>query len=236
VLGLITLLLLLVIILIVILVYFYIHRKLSRFSSTFFGTSDFFEGLAKQKQEFESEPKTPFGMESLLLPELMSDFPFMNVEEIKRLAEENILLYFESISTRSIQNFGNISGKLKEEIMEGIHKAEKNNTSISDIDIHKTVLNSYTKYNGICTIVFQTTLGYQFGFRDSLSHIEDRINTEFIYVYDDTKTSAQDLISLKCPNCGAPIKGLKHKICPYCEAGLIDLAPRTLKFNNLVRK
>jgi hypothetical protein len=230
------LVLLLIVLILIIGLIIYIKSKISKYSNLLFGTANFFEGFNKQKEEFESEPKTPFGMESLLLPEINEDFPYMNVEEIKRLAEENILIYFKSIDSKELQNFQNIGGKIKEELQAQILKAKKESITIKDINIHKTVLNSYTKKDGICTIVFQTALNYIYGKAGEQKKIEDRINTEFIYVFDDTSVFNKESISLKCPNCGAPIKGLKHKVCPYCNAGLIDLAPKTLKFNNLVRK
>ena len=230
------LILLLIVLVFIVGIIIYIRSRISKYSELLFGTKNFLEGFKNQKMQYEDEPKTPYGMESLLLPEINEDFPYMNIEEMKRLAEENILLYLKSIDRKEIQNFQNIGGKIREELHNEILKSTKENTSISDINIHKTVLNSYTKKDGICTIVFQTALNYIFSKNNDSKKIEDRMNTEFIYVYDETKPGVAESISLKCPNCGAPIKGLKHKVCPYCNAGLIELAPRVLKFNNLVRK
>ena len=151
-------------------------------------------------------------MDSLILPELTKDFPYMHIDEMKSLAEESIVDYFNSIT----QN-------------------KNESTNIENIDIHKTVINKYTKNGSICTLVFQTSAGYDYIKNGSSKRIEDRINTEFIYIYDDKKLKGDQSISLHCPSCGAPIKGLGHKVCPYCSSGLIDIAPKTWKLNNIER-
>lgn len=200
-----------------------------------FGTKNLLEGINKQKIEFESNPKAIYGMDSLLSPEISKDFPCMNIDEMKRVAEENIISFLNSINEKNMADIPNISNKLKLELRDLINNASKENVGISNINIHKTVINKYNKTNGLCTLTFQTGLNYIKSAGSESNKIEDRINTEFIYIYDDKNVRLNEPISLNCPNCGAPIKGLGHKTCPYCNVGLIDLAPKIWKFNNLTR-
>ena len=195
-----------IILLLIIFILFYIDAKLKKVFSAMFGTRSIIEGIKMIKQEKEAldtEPKTPYGMDSLLVPQVARDFPNMNVEEMKKLAEEKVTDFL---------------------------KSQKDKT-YTDINIHKTVTNQYSKNSSTCKLVFQTALGYR-EHSNNEDHLKEvRMNTEFMYVYDNTKLKSGEAISLNCPNCGAPIKGLGHKTCPYCSTGLIDLATKTWKFN-----
>ena len=177
----IALVLILIIMLIAIVAFLYIKSKVKQVSSQFFEVKNFFDGINLQSEELQAEPKTPYGMDSLILPELTKDFPYMHIDEMKSLAEESIVDYFNSIT----QN-------------------KNESTNIENIDIHKTVINKYTKNGSICTLVFQTSAGYDYIKNGSSKRIEDRINTEFIYIYDDKNLKGNQSISLHCPSCGAP--------------------------------
>ena len=202
------LIVLLIIILLLIGIFVYVKIKLSQLFETLVGTRDILEGIKlikSQKEELETEPKTPYGMDSLLLPQIEKDFPNMNVEEMKKLAEDKVVDFLHSQKDRIC----------------------------SDINIHKTVINQYSKDSSICKLVFQTAVGFNEMFQNA-SHLKEvRMNTEFIYIYDNSKLKNGEAISLNCPNCGAPIKGLGHKTCPYCHTGLIDLATKTWTFKKV---
>lgn len=227
------LVLILVIILIVLGIFFSLKRKVERYSTQLFGVKNLFDGINAQKEEMAEEPKTPYGMDNLLMPDITKDFPYMNIDQMKALAEESIHQCFKSISNKSIQSFNNPSEKLINSINETIKVYRNDNISLENINMHKTVINKYTKNGSICTLIFQTSLGYNLVKNGNSKKIEDRINTEFLYIYDDKHTKGTDSISLHCPSCGAPIKGLGHKSCPYCNTGLVDLAPKTWKLNDI---
>ncbi len=227
------LILVLIILLILIVGFFYIKSKISSFSMRWFGSKDIINELKNRKQELEEEPKTPYGMDNLLLPEISKDFPNMNLNEMKKVAEENIISYFKSLEEKKYMINNNCSDLIKDKIAKKIDEIRSKSISFESIDIHKTVINQYSKDDSICKLVFQTALGYRETFDGKSNLREERMNTEFIYIYDTKNISGNDSISLKCPNCGAPIPGLGHKICPYCKAGLIDLAPKTWKLNDI---
>ncbi len=200
-----------------------------------FGTSNFFEGLKQQKQEFEAEPKVPYGMDNLLLPEITKDFPNMNIDEMKKIAEDSIINFFNSIETGNLSMPQICSDGLRDKVLNLIADNRSKKTAFENINIHKTVINQYVKNGSICKMVFQSSLGYKERNHNDSNLREERYNTEFIYIYDTKGLPGNESISLKCPNCGAPIKGLGHKVCPYCQAGLIDLAPKTWKLTDITR-
>ena len=104
---------------------------------------------------------------------------------------------------------------------------------ISSIKTHKTVINKYEKEESRCRIIFQTSLGYTIIKNGETKKYEERINTEYVYIYNYKKIKSYENISLKCPNCGAPIQNLGIKVCPYCNAGIIDLAVKTWMLNDI---
>ena len=195
-----------IILLIIIFIFFFIDLKIKRLFYALFGTSNLIKGIQiirEQKEALETEPKTPYGMDNLLVPQIARDFPNMNIEEMKKFAEGKVVKFLQS-------------------------QKEK---TCTDINIHKTVTNQYYKNTSTCKLVFQSAVGFREHVKNEDHLKEVRINTEFMYVYDNSKLKNGEAISLNCPNCGAPIKGLGHKICPYCNTGLIDLATKTWKHN-----
>ena len=229
------LVLILIILLILIGCFIYIKTKIENFSQKWFGTKDFFEGINKQKIEMEETPKTPYGMDSLLLPEIQKDFPNLNINEMKKIAENSILSCFKAVELSNIQQLKDGSEKLLNNIQTIINDFEETNTkvSISNIKIHKTVINKYDREESRCRLTFQTAAGYKVTKNGETKKYEDRINTEFIYIYNYKNIESHESISLQCPNCGAPIQHLGVKVCPYCKAGVMDLASKTWKLNDI---
>lgn len=225
------LILILLILIILIVMFFYIKTKIQNFSSRFFGTKDFIEGIKNLRVQSDETPKTPYGMDKLVLPEIEKDFPNINISEMKKVAENNILLCFKSVENKKLENINNISDKLKNQINLKIKNSE--NIKFNNINIHQTVINKYENIVGGCKLIFQSSIGYNIEKKDESKKYEKRINTEFIYIYDDKGVQNYEGFSLKCPNCGAPIKNLGEKFCLYCNALIIDLAPKTWKFNDI---
>ena len=217
--------LVLAIIIALIFLVFYIKNKVERFSSLFLGTKNIFEGFKKQEIEYSETPKSLSGLDSVLLPKINKDFPNINISEIKSIAENAILTYYQSLSDQKLLTIPNITPKLENKIKEAV---KSNKAKYSRIKIHRIVLNSYDNKNGLCKITLQTGLEY---YKDQ-TKIQERINTEFIYIYDEK----QGNISLNCPNCGAPIKGLGFKACPYCETGIVELFSKTWLLDDLYQK
>jgi len=229
------LVLILVILLILIGCYLYLKNKIENFSLRFLGTKDFFAGIQKQKMELEEAPKTPYGIDSLILPEIVKDFPNLNVNEMKKVAENSILVCLKSIENKKVEPMKNASEILKNQLQSKIEDLKNEPIQISSLKIHKTVINQYHQAESVCTLVFQTALGYIVTKNGEKKKIEDRINTEFIYIYNDKNIKTHESISLKCPNCGAPIPNLGIKTCPYCNVGIIDLATKTWRLNGIYR-
>lgn len=227
------LVLILLILIIGICFYFHLKRTIEGYSTKLFGTKDFVSAIKNQKEEYDATPKTPYGMDNLVAPELAKDFPNMNIDEMKKIAEEDLMVYFNCLEQKQLLPIHNASEKLKLNIKNEIDSLKNDTIKFQDITTHKTVINKYDRGASVCTLIFQTALGYKETKNGSSKRVEERFDTEFTYVYNDKKIMTHESISLHCPNCGAPIEGLGHKVCPYCKAGLIDLAPKTWKLNDI---
>lgn len=226
----------LVLLIIIILIYWKIKQKLKEFSSSVFGTSNIIEGIKNQKIALSNEPRSVFGMEKLILPNITKDFPNLNINEMKKMVEDSILMCLQSIEKKEILKVDYVSETITNWIQSRIDDLKEDEfINYDEIKFHKTVLNQYVNKDGVYSLMFQTAVEYLYRKNnDDYEKIQNRFNTEFIYIFDDTKISKyQSGIALNCPNCGAPIKDLGVKTCNYCGTGVIDLVKKTWILNNI---
>lgn len=226
----------LVLLIIIILIYWKIKQKLREFSSSMFGTSNIIEGIRNQKIALSNEPRSVFGMEKLILPNISKDFPNLNINEMKKMVEDSILMCLQSIEKKKILKVDYVSETITNWIQSRIDDLKEDEfINYDEIKFHKTVLNQYVNKDGIYSLLFQTSVEYLYRKNNTeYEKIQNRFNTEFIYIFDDTKISKyQSGIALNCPNCGAPIKDLGVKTCNYCGTGVIDLVKKTWILNSI---
>jgi len=109
------------------------------------------------------------------------------------------------------------------------------------IKIHRTGIKSYQKNAGTCVITLQTAIEYlhyikQNGIVVSGSQQtfeQDRYDLSIIYIQDASQlpSYATNAISINCPNCGAPVKGLGNKHCDYCGSAIQAIDIRIWRIN-----
>jgi len=198
--------------------YFYIKNKLNNM----FGM-DLSEIIKQAKLEDEQLPKSLSSMDSIYLESLMKDFPEININEIKRLAESNIIDILNAIENKDTSK---LKGKMKLIAENKIN----DNIKYENLKFHNTVLSRYQKTKEIATI----TIGSSFEYILNDKKIQDRAKVEFIYVIDEEKIKAnQKLIGLNCPNCGSAIKTLGLKYCSYCGTGIKDIVKKVWICNDV---
>jgi len=200
--------------------YLYIKRKLNNM----FGM-DLSEIIKQAKLEDEQLPKSLSSMDSIYLESLMKDFPEININEIKRLAESNIIDILNAIENKDTSK---LKGKMK--ILAENKINDNKNARYDNLKFHNTVLSRYQKTKEIATIV----IGSSFEYILNDKKIQDRAKVEFIYVIDAEKINPnQKLIGLNCPNCGSPIKTLGLKHCSYCGTGIKDVVKKVWICNDV---
>ncbi len=179
-----------------------------------------------KKEEYARE-KNVKGMTKLLEPEIIRDFPEFNKDLIFSVCESNLRKIFNSIEAldaTSINNDGEFI-YLREKINQQIEDMKSNNIKekFDNIEFNRHAIMAYNKNNGKATIKISTTLSYYYKTnRTDKKSYEDikkqtRYTSEFVYVYDERKFEKNQVtFSVLCPNCGAPLGGLKSKFCEYC--------------------
>lgn len=70
--------------------YFILKKKIREFSRQNFGTPDLIQGLEKVRIEAEETPRSLNGCDSLLLPQILADFPDFDITVVKTYARDKL--------------------------------------------------------------------------------------------------------------------------------------------------
>lgn len=181
-----------------------------------------------QMQEY-SKPKNILGMTNLLEPQIQRDFPEFNKDLLFSICENNLRKIFNCIEEKDIEKINNdddliyLKYSLKEEINDmktsGIYE------KFDNIVFEKHAIYSYTKLNGKASVKVCSTLSYYYDTNKKDVKCfkgvkkETRFQSDFVYVYDEKNFEQNQLnFSIRCPNCGAPLKSIEYSGCQYCGA------------------
>ena len=213
-------------------VYFYFRYKFRKIAKHYLGTTDIKKVLEKAELENENTPKSLGSMDSIYLDNLKHDFKDININELKRLAESVILEIFNCIQTKDLSKLSTKNEKIIAYVKNKLNDFQ--DTDISNMKIHQTVLNKYEKEKGIATIYLATSFEYFKKENGIKKKVQKRIKTEYIYVIDSNQVKGSlKALGLNCPNCGAPIKSLAKKVCSYCQTGIVDLVKKSFVLNDI---
>ncbi|NLY72442.1 MAG: zinc ribbon domain-containing protein [Tissierellia bacterium] len=233
--------------LIILLLIVYGYFRIRKFSREIFGVVNLVEGLKNQRLENSLRPKSLNSMEPVLLPRIRSDFPGLNVEELKARAERILLSSFRALASKDIGLLSEDSDKeIHGKILTQIQELRDNKTDMvfKDIRIHKTVVSDYKKDKGQVWITLQSALeGIIYTSRDGLVVEGDKdyltqavYRLYYLYVQDPNLVKDRDAIGLNCPNCGAPVKNLGDKYCLYCGSGISEVNLRVWRMLDFKRE
>lgn len=232
---LVTLILIAVFLVIIALLILYLKGVLAAFLEKYFGTRDLKEAIEKSEIEAENTPKSLSSMETLAMSSIKRDFPDLNINEIKSMAENTITNYLRAIDKKDIEDLKNYNDNIKNMVLAKIEDLGDNKIKYDDIKFHKTVVNRYEKSKSIASLFMASAVEYYRKENDGIKKkIQDRFIVEILYVIDPTEVDLdKKLLGLNCPNCGAPITTLGEKYCRYCNTGIKDLVKRSWVVNNI---
>lgn len=236
ILGITFLILILVIFVVIFLTFIHFKNAAKQFTQEYFGTSDIKEAIKISEEEYQETPKSLSNMEPVVLNRLKNDFPSLNINEIKRIAESNIINSLNAIEQKDVSVLTNKNERVTTWVKSKIADLKKGESVHFDsIKIHKTVINKYEKDEKCATIYLQTSLEYLFKKNEGIyKKIQTRFKTEFIYIIDASKLKEHEkALGLNCPNCGAPIIKLGNKKCVYCDTHVEDIVNKTWNINNI---
>ena len=224
----------LIFILFCIFVYFYFRKKIRQFLNhySFLGVN-IKEVVREARLEDQEVPKSLSSMDRIYLDNIKRDFPDININELKRQSEKIIMDCYHAIE---LKDSSSLKGKMKSFVDGMIHDYEGKHVSFDQFKIHNTVISSYKKDGGVATIYFASSFQYYLNVDGKSVKTQDRIKTEFIYVYDTKEVSEEKkALGIHCPNCGAPITSLGEKSCSYCSSSVIELIGRVFTCDDVVR-
>ena len=224
-----------ILILFIIFCYFFIRNKFIRFISKYLGTNDISSIIEQAKLDDEEIPKSLSSMDSIYLEQIKRDFPDININELKRMCEMEILNAYRAIENKNSSEIK--SGKAKSFVDNIIDDLGDDSIKYEDIKIHKTVISKYENNSGVATIYFSTSFQYIYSRGgESKKKIQDRVKCEYIYVIDTLKVdSSKKTLGINCPNCGSPLLNLGKKICSYCGTSVVDIVSRVWTLNDIFR-
>lgn len=224
-----------VLILFVLFCYFFVKRKLRNISMKYLGTTDIKGMMERARFEDEEIPKSLSSMDSVYLEQIKRDFPDININELKRMAEKEILNAYRAIENKDVSFIK--SEKVKSFVNSVIDDIGDDIVSYSDMLIHKTVVSKYEKSKGVATIYFSTAFQYIYKKgRDLSKKVQDRVKCEYIYIIDVLEVEqSKKVLALNCPNCGSPISNLENDNCSYCGSVVVDLVSRVWTINDMIK-
>lgn len=239
----------LVLILIIMGIAYYAYRKIKRkvenFSSLAFGTKDIVKGFQQVERENEVTPKSVAAATSLYLPNITRDFPDFHYDEMKRRAENLLISFLRGIDemndSKLTEGTGELRSKLrlKIDMLQDAGKTEH----YQNIKLHRTEITSYTKTKGKCSVVFQSSVQYnywveQYGqvIAGSSSKLhQSKYNVELIYIQDRAIVEkTEDIgIGMNCPNCGGPLPKMGASKCIYCDTPIMEFSIKAWNFSDV---
>ncbi len=182
------------------------------------------------KTEKYSRKKAIRNNTAIYLPRIGEDFPGFNYPEMKRRAQATLVSYLRAIDQEDPSLLTEGGAELKTSLKmhlnmlkdQGIHE------NFDDIKIHCMEISQYFKDPGRCIITFQSALechhnrikdGEVTEGSEELTY-QTKFELEMVYIQDRDKVEddSERAMGYNCPNCGAPVKSLKTKVCEYCGA------------------
>lgn len=190
--------------------------------------------IRQARLEDEQTPKSLASMDRIYLKEIKKDFKEININELKRQAEEVLLNCYNAVE---LKNSDKLKGKVKSFVDSIISDYEGKNVKFNDFKIHNTVVSNYKKEKGTASIYLSTAYEYKLNIDgEQKKKVQDRVKTEFIYVIDEKKLDGNDIaIGIHCPNCNSPITSLGDKSCSYCGSAVILVVGKIFACNDIVR-
>lgn len=226
-----------------------IKKKIQTFSMQTFHTPDLMPTLMQAMQtsgeESDYTPKSVSAATSVYLPNIMKEFPDFHYDEMKRRAENVLTSYLRSLDELDAscltEGTSELENKLKLQI--GMLRDAGKNEHYQNVKIHRTEIYNYRKTKGRCSVIFQSSVQYNFwaqkgsqvteGARDRL--YQRKYNVELIYIQDRevVENFADSGMAMNCPNCGAPLPKLGAKKCAYCDSPVVEFNIRTWNFSDV---
>lgn len=233
--------------------FFVVRRKVRRFNKELFGVekipmSEAVAGLKEGIDDEHTRPKSVSAMTSMLLPQIVRDFPSFDYDEMKARALNLLNSYLLAIDKGHAYELEYGTAELKDALEDyiSITTCQKQTEHVKAIKIHRMEISNYTKNAGRCVITFQAaveSIHYKMDENKEIVWGSDKLkeqskyDIDLVYIQDRdlVDNTHEDGLAINCPNCGAPIKTLGAKVCEYCGSPVIEFNIHAWWFTRVTR-
>ena len=141
------LIIILLLILAILVLIFYGVYRVKRFSRQLFGTDDILQGVKKAQEDLSTTPRSVSAMTRIALPQIVSDFPDFEYNEMKQRAENALMQYFEAVTAQDVTILQEGNEDLKEQLRSQIRAlvSQEKWEHFTQVKIHQTEIARYRK-------------------------------------------------------------------------------------------
>lgn len=189
------------------------------------------------------EPKSLSGMYAVYGPQIEKDFPELNLDELKKRAENLAVTTLTAIDAEDFSGLSERSelyGSQVTSYLTGLQSVGEHE-HFADVMIHRIVLSDYQKTAGTCRIGFELAAAAVYSRTDASGSLvaggagltQFKCSITALYIQDPSLVDASSLSALgfNCPNCGAPVGTLGDRTCGYCGSAVEPLNSRVWTFS-----
>lgn len=182
--------------------------------------------LVKSAQSRNAEtPKSLNNMEAIYMPMIGKDYPNLRVEELKAQAESLLYMSYKARESGDLSQIEETAGPYFLESLRKRLALNSETPAMKEVKVHDSAISRYARDHGQRIIDFQFAVEAKY--KQAQGHLDkvqmrDTIRYQLI---DDIRVYERDggaleLLTKNCPNCGAPLDGLRSTTCSYCSAAV----------------
>ncbi len=206
--------------------FFWIRRKLSRVSKQLFNNENIIDALQDIEKQDSTRPKSLSSRGSIVIDKIEKDFNNLSMIEFERLNRQSVQEVFSNLEKQIYA---------KEDALYSLNQYFQQ-FEIQDTKIHKQVIHDYIKEEHCAKLTFQVALQYLMKISKTQEKlVQDRIQCEWIFTFDDANFEHGNSSVLHCPNCNGEISNLQLDICEYCGSHILVDYKKTWKLNTIKR-
>ncbi len=200
----------------------FLYFKLRSIKRKYFGNTDILGMAKKGELELLENPKSLSGVESLVRPQILEDFPNFSLDELLANNKDEIFTYYTALKTGDFTHYEdkkNVNDKIAATHSFWVSKE----IEVKSTDFHRQVVSSYRKNSDTATIRIQAAIMQRRVDSENKTpkKVQLRIETEWVNILDHSNFNMEGVTSASCPNCAAPLVGKDFINCPYCGSEII---------------